>query len=119
MHTVAEFCVAKPFTLVSTWDGDELSLIQAHHQLREARRVDVRSAAEAWTSALRHAPYPARGLGLYRVLHTGEDTDRVERALASEAIRVRRFPGGHLAFIPPLDTAVDDAEAVGRAFASM
>ena len=117
VHTTTKYRVAAPLTLVSTWDGDELSLIQAHHQLRAARAVNVASASSALDRALDAAPagMESRGLGLYRVLAAGDRADAIHDALLQKGLRTRRYPGGHLAIVPPLDTAEDDARALGEA----
>jgi len=107
VHTTTAYRVAKAFTLVSTWDGDELSLIQMHHQLRAARHLDVSAASEALDAAL--ASVTAHGRGLYRVIDAGDDADAVAAKLASAGIRVTRFPGGRLGVIPALDRAAHDA----------
>ena len=36
LHVAAKWFERKPLTFVSTWDGDELSLIRAHKRLVEA-----------------------------------------------------------------------------------
>ncbi|MEM9494081.1 MAG: hypothetical protein AAGC55_33350, partial [Myxococcota bacterium] len=41
LHVSPQLVVAKPLTMVSTWDGDELSLIRTHHQLRDIRARDL------------------------------------------------------------------------------
>src|SRR5204862_1623644 len=41
LHVATAWRVGEPLTLVSTWDGDELSLVREHHQLRAARRTDL------------------------------------------------------------------------------
>ncbi|MCB9595718.1 MAG: aldehyde dehydrogenase family protein [Sandaracinaceae bacterium] len=109
VHTSTRYRVTAPFTLVSTWDGDELSLIQMHHQLRAARHVDVAAASAALDAAL--AGTESRGLGLYRVIASGADAD----ALAAEGVRVRRFANGCLGVAPALDTAIEDAAALAAA----
>ncbi|MCA9605162.1 MAG: aldehyde dehydrogenase family protein, partial [Myxococcales bacterium] len=109
VHTTTKYHVAAPFTLVSTWDGDELSLIQMHHQLRAARHVDVAAASAALDDAL--ASVESRGLGLYRVIASGADAD----ALARQGIRVRRFANGMLGVAPALDSALADAEKLAAA----
>ena len=38
MHVSSAWFEAKPLTFVSTWDGDELSMIRAHRQLVAARK---------------------------------------------------------------------------------
>ena len=109
VHTTTAYRIAKPFTLVSTWDGDELSLIQAHHQLRAARHVDVAAASAALDHAL--SGVESSGLGAYRVITAGADAD----ALEAKGVRVKRFANGHLGVAPALDRAVDDANALRAA----
>jgi len=109
VHATTAYRVAKPFTLVSTWDGDELSLIQAHPQLRAARRVDVAAASAALDEAL--SGVESSGLGAYRVITGGADAD----ALAAKGVRVKRFANGCLGVAPALDRAVDDAKALRAA----
>src|SRR5262249_45425637 len=75
VHVTSALWVATPLTFVSTWDGDELSLVQAHHQLRAARHVDVQVAGAALDGALAGATahgLASHGLGLYRVLRAGD-----------------------------------------------
>lgn len=117
VHTTTPFHVPNPLTLVSTWDGDELSLVQMHHQLRAARRIDIAAASRALDQALEGAPvgFEARGRGLYRVLHAGEQADALAASLLAANIRVRAYPGGRLAIAPALDRAVEQAKALGEA----
>ncbi len=118
VHVTSAWHVATPLTLVSTWDGDELSLVQMHHQLRAARAVDVGGAAVALDRAL--APLAAQGLevagaGLHRVVHAGEGAAALVARLGQRGVRVRAYPGGRVAFTPALDRALEHAEALRRA----
>ncbi|UJR87105.1 aldehyde dehydrogenase family protein [Sandaracinus amylolyticus] len=113
VHVGKSLWVATPMTFVSTWDGDELSLIQMHHQLRAARKVDVAAGASALDAAL--AGTSARGAGLYRVVELGERRDAIADALRARGIVVRRLPGGRIAIAPALDRAVAQSEALGAA----
>jgi 4-aminobutyrate aminotransferase-like enzyme len=96
LHTTARWFIGSPLTLVSTWDGDELSLVRQHHQLRAARNVDVGALSVALDRAL--APYTSYGMGAYRVIHGGDAA-----ALAARGVLVRQFPKGRLGIIPALD----------------
>ncbi len=118
VHVTTPLHVAKPLTLVSTWDGDELSLIQMHHQLRAARNVDVAAATSALDAALKpaeEAGLTVHGAGLYRVLDAGDRADAIAARLSAEGVRVRTYPGGRLAIVPSLDRAADQAEKLGAA----
>ncbi len=117
VHVTSALWVATPLTFVSTWDGDELSLVQAHHQLRAARSVDVGAATAAIDRALAPltaAAIDAGGLGLYRVIRAGQRSGELVSALAAEGIRVRALPNGAIPVAPPLDRAIDDASALAR-----
>jgi 4-aminobutyrate aminotransferase-like enzyme/GNAT superfamily N-acetyltransferase len=116
VHVGARHYVAAPLALVSTWDGDELSLVRLHHQLRTARRLDLAAGVAALEAAL--APLgPVLGLGLYRVVEAGERAAAIAAGLADCGVRVGELPGGRLAFAPPLDRAQSDAAALARALA--
>ncbi|MDQ3031429.1 MAG: aminotransferase class III-fold pyridoxal phosphate-dependent enzyme, partial [Myxococcota bacterium] len=118
VHVGKALWVPTPMTFVSTWDGDELSLIQMHHQLRAARRIDVAAGASALDEALasvRARGMDVRGAGLYRVIAAGERADGIADALRAKGVVVRRHPRGHLAIAPALDRAVEHARRLGEA----
>jgi hypothetical protein len=118
VHVTTPLHVPNPLTLVSTWDGDELSLIQMHHQLRAARELDVAAGIAALDAALMHvrdAGMPIHGAGLYRVIETGERADRLASGLIERGVRVRPYPGGRLAVVPALDRVISDCAQLGDA----
>jgi acyl-CoA reductase-like NAD-dependent aldehyde dehydrogenase/4-aminobutyrate aminotransferase-like enzyme len=110
LHTSARWFIGTPLTLVSTWDGDELSLVRQHHQLRAARGLDIAGAAAELERAL--AKVGSTGLGAYRVI---DANPRVADALAQHGIRARRFPNGKLGVIPALDQIAAAAKALAAA----
>jgi 4-aminobutyrate aminotransferase-like enzyme len=113
LHCAPRWFISSPLTLVSTWDGDELSLIRQHHYLRAARQVDVATAAAALDRAL--SPVTATGLGAYRVIEAGAKAAPLAAALAERGIAVRQFPQGRLGIIPALDQIEAAAHALGTA----
>ncbi|HET6612919.1 MAG TPA: aldehyde dehydrogenase family protein [Kofleriaceae bacterium] len=122
LHVAGPLFVSAPLTLVSTWDGDELSLIREHHQLRCAMDLFRTGAIAAGTRALdaiaarfSAAKMPCSGLGLYRVVHAGDRADATAEALARHHVRAGRVPGGRLILAPPLDGAEAAAEAMAAA----
>ena len=118
IHVGAPLRVATPLTMVSTWDGDELSLVREHHQLRAARTLDIAAASAAFDRALEplaSAGYAHRGAGLYRVIEAKAQAAELAASLAARDLTVRDFPGGRLALIPPLDRAAEAAERLGEA----
>ena len=98
--------------MVSTWDGDELSMVREHFQLRFARGLDLTPAIEAMDRVAAIAGelgLACRGQGLYRVLEaptsSGPNTstnkiEKVNAALADAGIRARVFPKGRIGIVP-------------------
>ena len=105
----------------STWDGDELSLVRNHHQLRAARRIDVAAGAAALDAALGPVSdrLPSSGLGLYRVIDAGDRADAVYAHCRDRGVLLRRFPGGRLGVVPALDQAVAVGERLQTALAEL
>lgn len=119
VHVAPRWFVAKPLTLVSTWDGDELSLVRLHHRLRAARRLDVAARAARLDDAL--APAAARrlsvrGAGLYRVVAPGGLATALDRALGEAGLTLPFTPAGDLVVAPPLDVPDDALEALAGVF---
>jgi acetylornithine/succinyldiaminopimelate/putrescine aminotransferase len=122
LHCATRWFIPGPLTLVSTWDGDELSLVRQHHQLRAARALDIAGAGAALDQALGQAlgqavgaGATAAGLGAYRVIDAGGKATALADALATRGITVRRFPNGRLGIIPALDQIEAAAQALGAA----
>ncbi|TMQ20828.1 MAG: aldehyde dehydrogenase family protein, partial [Deltaproteobacteria bacterium] len=113
LHCAPRWFVGSPLTLVSTWDGDELSLIRQHHQLRAAHKLDIAGASAALDRAL--AQVTSAGLGAYRVIDAGAMAGSLAGALAERGILVRRFPNQHLGIVPALDQIEVAAQALGVA----
>ncbi len=113
LHTSARWFVSKPLTLVSTWDGDELSLVRQHHQARAARHLDIADKARALEEALRSLRgVQVFGAGAYRVV---DGPPELADMLAQHGIAVRRFPNGKLGIIPALDQIDAAARALQEA----
>lgn len=103
--------VGAPLQLISTWDGDELSMIRTHEHLRAGHRLELGPSIHALSDlaheAAQHVGSPARvgGLGLYRTLSLG-DPARAEtlrdRAHANGLLVGRGLPDT-LIFAPALD----------------
>jgi acyl-CoA reductase-like NAD-dependent aldehyde dehydrogenase/4-aminobutyrate aminotransferase-like enzyme/GNAT superfamily N-acetyltransferase len=122
MHVSPALFVRDPLTFVSTWDGDELSMVREYHQLRAARRMELAPAIAELDEVLaqaRRRGLPGAGLGLYRVLDAGARAPEVEESLARHRLRGRRLPGGRLALLPGLDEAALAVRALGQALAEV
>lgn len=110
IHTQPRWFVPGPLTLVSTWDGDELSLVRQHHQLRAARHIDIAAGARALDEALtKLRAGTVLGLGAYRVV---DGAAELADTLAQHRIAVRRFPNGRIGIIPALDELAAAAAAL-------
>ena len=117
LHCATKWFVPGPLTLVSTWDGDELSLVRQHHQLRAARALDMGAASAALDRALAHllvGVTAVAGLGAYRVL-AGAGTGKLADGLRARGIAVRKLPGGRAAVIPAIDQVEPAAAALAAA----
>src|SRR5262249_9113336 len=116
IHVNTRYFVSVPLTFVSTWDGDELSLVRIHHQLRKARRVDVAKKGNTLHQALCVAEAygsQVRGAGLYQTLEVSGRVDEISALLSNEGFRVRGFPNGTIAFAPPLDLPKAEFQRLG------
>ncbi|MBA2541100.1 MAG: aldehyde dehydrogenase family protein [Deltaproteobacteria bacterium] len=113
LHVAPRWYISSPLTLVSTWDGDELSLVRQHHYLRAARHLDIAGASAALDAALAGTTHA--GLGAYRVIDAGAKSAALAKSLAEDGIEVRRFPNGRLGIIPALDQIEAAAHALGAA----
>jgi len=117
MHVSSRFFVSKPLTMVSTWDGDELSMVREHHQLRAARNVAIAEPSRRLDLLLDRAAQngiESSGLGLYRVLRAGEHTDDVVARLDAAGLRVRRFANDGLAVAPAYDEVAAVVDVLDR-----
>lgn len=120
IHVTGPFHVPKPLTMVSTWDGDELSLLRAHHRLRAAREVhglglgELEAALDEALTPLREAGLSVRGRGLLRVAHVGDASGELAARLGRAGHRVGALPAGALLVAPPLDVELDAIEAFGE-----
>ena len=120
VHVTAPYWVPKPLTMVSTWDGDELSLIRAHHRLRatrelhEARADEVERALDDALKPLTSRGIDVRGLGAFRVARVA-DAPRWADALGKDGFRTVALPHGALVFAPPLDVSLSRLEALREA----
>lgn len=118
VHCTTKWFVPGPLTLVSTWDGDELSLVRHHHQLRAARALDLSAPIASLDRAmalLADHGIATGGMGLYRVAAAGARAAGIAAHLNKVGIRPRVFPQGYLAFAPPLDQAQVASDALTSA----
>ncbi|MCA9692279.1 MAG: aminotransferase class III-fold pyridoxal phosphate-dependent enzyme [Myxococcales bacterium] len=113
------YWIDKPLTLISTWDGDELSMIRAHEHLRAAGKLDGLAEASAALGELLEGLVPAHfagtrvgGLGLYRTLafEAVADAHAVRAACRRRGLTLGEGLPGTLIVAPPFTL---DAAAIG------
>lgn len=120
------YFIDKPLTLISTWDGDQVSMIRVHEQLLAAASLDLAPAIEALDRCLSGLLRPgvrAGGTGLYRTL-TFQELDaaaRVAEIAGSQGLLLGRGAPDTLVLAPALDIApakieTELAPTLGQAF---
>ncbi|MCA9659399.1 MAG: aminotransferase class III-fold pyridoxal phosphate-dependent enzyme, partial [Myxococcales bacterium] len=106
------YYIDRPLMLISTWDGDELSIIRAHEHLRAGRRVEtIEASARALREALRDlftgrfAGASIGGLGLYQTIRfaDAETAVSVHQICQRRGVFFGRGRPGTLIAAPPLD----------------
>ena len=103
--------VAKPLTLISTWDGDELSATRLLWQLyatREHLKNGVQELSEQLDGLLkRHIDAKQLdGIGLYRTVKSSRSRD-VQKSLKDQGVQVQRL-GDRICIAPPIGTTQED-----------
>ena len=112
--------VAKPLTLISTWDGDELSATRLLWQMYACAEAPVNVRAQQLGRILVEAGLGAAlgGLGLYRTLDLGAERAReLQTALAEHGVAVERPVEGLLVVAPPITVSEADLHCFAWALA--
>jgi 4-aminobutyrate aminotransferase-like enzyme len=107
-----ETYVAKPLTLISTWDGDELSATRSLWQLyacSEARVADRAAQLEAGLRAAGLDDNTLGGMGLYRLIKAAPAVlDRMELRASQAGIHLSRTRYGWLVVSPPITVTAEE-----------
>ncbi len=111
------YWIAKPLTLISTWDGDEVSIIRTHEHLRAAHKLGAGplvTAGDALGRLLSEVAAEVDGVrvggsGLYRTLSfpTPEAAEAFHKAALQHGIRFGRGLPQILIAAPSLDIEID------------
>ena len=113
IHLKSDYFVPNPLTMVSTWDGDELSMIRAQHNLMATRKIHRSKPAkvlDTLASRLSDLGYTTYGQGFYRVIHLEQSPWGVREKLKASGLIARAFPNGTIALIPPLDITEEEMQ---------
>ena len=106
--------VDKPLTLISTWDGDEISIQRAHHHLLEARTLLTNHRGIAFATAVDEAQLGGRrhGGGLWQVVDVGDEAraDTIRKGALRRGLRLGKGMPGRIVLAPPLCVSDDDIQ---------
>jgi acetylornithine/succinyldiaminopimelate/putrescine aminotransferase len=104
--------VNKPHTLISTWDGDEISILRTRHHLLEARALLKEGRGAAFSRRLDEARLPARrlGTGLWQVIDFADEmrADAVRKGALRRGLRLGKGLPGRVVIAPPLSVSEDE-----------
>jgi acetylornithine/succinyldiaminopimelate/putrescine aminotransferase len=107
-----ESYVAKPLTLISTWDGDELSATRSLWQLYVCAEARVAERAAQLEAGLRSAGLDDNtlgGMGLYRLIKAAPAVlDRMEMRARQAGIHLSRTRYGWLTVSPPITVTAEE-----------
>ena len=108
--------VAKPLTLISTWDGDEISILRASHHLLEARQLLKEGRGATFARRLDESSIQVKrhGAALWQVLDLVDEgrADALRKAALRRGLRLGRGLPGRVVLAPAL-SATDDEMAAG------
>jgi acyl-CoA reductase-like NAD-dependent aldehyde dehydrogenase/4-aminobutyrate aminotransferase-like enzyme/GNAT superfamily N-acetyltransferase len=105
--------VAEKLTLISTWDGDEASLLRFCWRLRAARALPVARTASRLRELLARLG-PVDGEGLFLSVDR-PDAGEIRDALAWEGVRVGATERGAIRLRPPLNLEDSDLDVLEAA----
>ena len=102
------YWIAKPLTLISTWDGDEISMIRTHEALRAAWKIDFAESsvalAELASTIAEGLGGSSSGVGLAQMIRCDwAKADAFAHAAEAQGLVVGRGAPGVLRLLPALD----------------
>jgi 4-aminobutyrate aminotransferase-like enzyme len=104
--------VPDKLTLISTWDGDEVSLTRLLWELRVVSGLDLESAASRLAEAIRPLG-KLDGLGLFRTV-ARPDARALRDKLREAGFDVGITSDGSLRFVPGLNVSVEELGRLGE-----
>lgn len=108
-----DWYVPEGLVLISTWDGDELSLLRLTWELRAARSLPIAATSAALRAQLERLG-PVTGEGLYLAVRTPQ-AGRLLRDMAARDIFFEQTAQGALLCAPPLNLTQDDIAVLAAA----
>ena len=108
-----ETWVPNKLTLISTWDGDEVSLTRLAWTLRATRRLPIAERADQLAQILSSIG-EVSGEGLYRVVEC-DDAEDWQRDLLKAGFRVDSAGAQALRFAPALNVSAETLDRLEAA----
>jgi len=108
--------VSKPLTLISTWDGEDLSATRLLWQLYATRGGQPSAGLSGWlqdTLSARFGAELVKGLGLFRSVRHSK-SEAIWAGLKERGVQVQRL-GDALLFAPPLTLSAEERAQFERA----
>ena len=98
------YYVEKPLTLISTWDGDELSVVRNRLHLLEARELLTEKRAVRFDEKAKETGVPFDGKGLWRHLRFNDQNqaESFRQALKERGVLVSHGLPGRVLVAPPI-----------------
>ncbi len=106
IHLAPRYRISTPLTMISTWDGDELSLIRVHHQLRTLRHMDTTTRIATMDELLKNtlsSPFKLRGTGMYRMIEATNEANALCEYLQAQGWQARCFANQYVPVAPSMD----------------
>ncbi|MGB0647360.1 MAG: aminotransferase class III-fold pyridoxal phosphate-dependent enzyme, partial [Bradymonadia bacterium] len=104
LHTSSSLFIAKPLMMVSTWDGDELSMIRFHHHsmaMLDDQREHWLSQHQYIFDELEALGLSLLGLGSYRLLKGGSAAAQFCSACREDGLELKTFANGNICLALP------------------
>ena len=102
-----ETFVEKPLTLISTWDGDEISILRTHAHLIEATRNKGDGRRERFERAIQKRFDGVVGSGFLYSFASSNAKEVVARA-REMGLHLNHTPAGRVVVCPPITTSDDE-----------
>ena len=113
LHTNTAFFIAKPLMMVSTWDGDELSMIRFHHHsmsVFDEQRERWLSQHEYIFDELEALGLSLLGLRSYRLIVGGSTATQFCEACRGDGLELKAFANGHICLALPFNMSDENIE---------
>ena len=102
-----ETFVEKPLTLISTWDGDEISILRTHAHIIEATRNKGDGRRERFERAIQKRFDGVVGSGFLYSFASSNAKEVVARA-REKGLHLKHTPAGRVLVCPPITTSDDE-----------